>query len=333
MQVESALAKSSKEAAKKAKKDRQNGLIKIMVEDLEGLQSDVDETIKSGNSSADPELLESLKIDILAALEQVQGDPQSEESLKTVTRLSSNLQAVLAQDDLHVRETEEMIKEVEEDAPETGLHGKALGRKRSKSLHLIKAKSTRSSIRSIDENGDEEDGPEENDLRSRMEGTGKRLADLMSTFSNVGKLELNVRQLQEQMKVNASLQKQIHTEVTGVKSEVVDKADKVETEGHLAQKADLNMVQGLLKDLQSKQEELYHRTDPANMAMELRNQNIGNDAVDSLSAHLAQTVENFEKVKRDVNSKATSADVASAISGMQQKVSASKSRINNLSRL
>ena len=79
------------------------------------------------------------------------------------------------------------------------------------------------------------------------------------------------------------------------------------------------MVQGLLADLQAKQNELYHRTDPANLALELRNHNVGNDAVDSLSAHLSQTVENFEKIKREMNSKAGSADVAAAIQGMQQK--------------
>ena len=55
----------------------------------------------------------------------------------------------------------------------------------------------------------------------------------------------------------------------------------------LAQKADLNMVQGLLTDLQAKQKELYHRTDPANLALELRNHNVGNDAVDSLSDRTA----------------------------------------------
>jgi len=38
------------QAAMKAKKDKQTGLIKIMVEDLEGLQADVEETIESGNS-------------------------------------------------------------------------------------------------------------------------------------------------------------------------------------------------------------------------------------------------------------------------------------------
>ena len=48
--VETALAKNSKKAAMKAKKDKQTGLIKIMVEDLEGLQADVEETIESGNS-------------------------------------------------------------------------------------------------------------------------------------------------------------------------------------------------------------------------------------------------------------------------------------------
>ena len=202
--------------------------------------------------------------------------------------------------------------------PESGVHGQAIGRDRSKSLHMIKTKSTRSSIREDEEDEDVEATNEDN-LRSRMEGTGKRLADLMSAFSNVGKLELAVRQLQDQMKSNAALQKQINTEVVTVKTEVAVKADKVETDGYFAQKADLNMVQGLLTDLQAKQKELYHRTDPANLALELRNHNVGNDAVDSLSAHLSQTVENFEKIKREMNSKAGSADVAAAIQGMQQK--------------
>ncbi|GMI15464.1 hypothetical protein TrLO_g6597 [Triparma laevis f. longispina] len=319
--VQKALTAGSTKAAKKAKKDKQEGLIKIMMDDLEGLQDDVKATMESGASAADPALLEQLLEDIEKALLQVKQDPQSDATLMQISLLQTDLQTVLGQDAIVADKVEEGEDEV---VLEKGLSGHAAGRR--KSLALFKTRSHRASIEElgvttldgIDE--DEVQNSEEN-LRDRMKGTGQRLNDLMAAFSNVGKLELAVRQLQGQMEKNTTLQKQISTDTAMVKEKVETRADKVETDSSLAQKADLNMVQGLLADLQLKQDELYHRTQPEEMAKQLNKVGgIGNNAIDELSASLAKTVDNFGQMKKDLSSKAAVNDVTAAINGIQNSV-------------
>ena len=377
---------------KSAKKKQQDGLVKVMMEDLMHLQEDVEHTLnsKQDEDAADHDELEVLKKDIQDALAQVKANPHSDDSLKTVTRLSIHMQNVLAADDLKRMQIEnkgegsggvldegddgfeeEVFSEEEEEEVETSqgdTEGAAADGEGDGEPKMLRRRSTKKRKQSARSGGGEEstpqfrrtrshtlcdvkvvmtpqaksrrsslvaevdpeilkdiqepkDGPgdpsKEDNLRSRLEGTGKRLAELMSAFSNVGKLELAVRKLQEDMVTQAKGVKAIVKQTSGVKTLVETKASKVEVDSITSSKADLEMVQGIIASLQEKQEELFIRSDPKNIAKALESHNIGSSAVDELGANLSKTLMSIEGLKKDITSKANGADVSTAIMGLQ----------------
>jgi len=329
-------AAEGSEAARSEQKEAKNGaLLTTMVADLEELMVDVDNALDSEDGVDDPEALRQLEKDIQEALVSVKSDVKSDESLKLVSRLSMHMQSVLLKDEqepaapLGWRKTEDEEDDDEEEneqpdeeggppPPQEDASTPLVNRspqkgRRKTSLHTLPS-FTRGRSESIANKNNE------NNLRDRMEGTGKRLADLMSAFSNVGKLELSVRQLQDQMQATAKISKVLTTTTSTINNTVVSKADKVEMDSFLSKKADLAMVQEIVAELRSQNEKLLARTTPANMAKSLASENMSNNAIDELSANVQNTVMNFEKMKKDLSNKASAGDVANAIGNIQSSM-------------
>jgi hypothetical protein len=350
--VKNALAEGTDSAMKEKAEANQAAQLSNMVKDLEELMVDVTGATESlPEDEVDSAALKDLERDIREALVKVKDDVTSDESLNTVSRLSMQLQTMLLADEKAEKEAEdenplaipaglkrgktaaeeeEDNNEIENDETEDESRGNtpgvppplAEGDDKPMPMPMRRQMSKRkSTLRMIPVNRDRSDSASasnsENTLKERMEGTGKRLADMMSAFSNVGKLELSVRQLQDQMQASAKISKVLTTTTSNVSNAMDGKAGKVEVEGQLSKKADLAMVHEILADLNKRQEELFKRTNPAEMAKALAAENMSNNAIDELSSSLQQTVMNFERMKKDMTNKASAGDVTSAIQNIQ----------------
>jgi hypothetical protein len=331
------------------KEAKKASMVEAMLADLQDLHANVEAVLeKKENDEEDDVILSDLQGDMMRTISEVKAELENEEELgdnimERVSSLSIKLATVL-QNDTTKNERNEAIGLFEEgmqqtrlnsledndtdnddeDDPESGMlsvaghsmnssksgssspsrTGDALGRKTTlRQLTVVHDASTK-----IEEN------PFEKNLRDRMAGTGKRLADLMGQFSNVGRLELAVRQLKENEKTAVEQRDAMVVEAKVMKEQASLKANMVEVDGHLAEKADLKYVQSLLDELKNRTDALDELTKPENMMEALK---FSTNAVDELSANLSQTLENFTLLKKEVGNKAASSEVTSALSGIQ----------------
>ena len=353
--VQTALASGSAAAGKKAMKKKQEGLLKMMIDDLQNLKVDVQAMMKDDPDHQDAEYFQVLTSNIHDVLSTVSEDPHSNESLQTVTALHTSIQDGLDADDkttvIHEGVEVDSVGLGEGDTAAFGntaveiIDGTGAGERQKQrptvrramsfrdmktSTHkdpaalsrraTIKAQLDPALIEELSLVSGHEDGEVEDDMRKRMEGTGKRLTEVMSSFSNVGKLELAVRRLQRQVARERSDIDDLKEEANEMQSGLTSKADSSYMKSSLAEKADLAMVQGVLAELQSRQAELSEKVNPANMAKALQGQNVNSNAMDQLSANLTQTIMNFDRMKKDLNSKAGSVEVSSAINSIQSSM-------------
>lgn len=142
---------------------------------------------------------------------------------------------------------------------------------------------------------------------------------MMSAFSNVGKLELNVRSLQTQMVKSMQISKLLQKSTETSKNELVNKAAKDQLVKLDLQKADQDYVKHLFDGLKARTDEVWERTNPEFLQKTI-NDNVSMNGVDELTSNLQQTMQNLEGVKKTMGDKASSAEVSAALQELQHSL-------------
>ena len=314
-----------KQKSEGSEDEKKETIVSDIVRDLEILRLDVQNAVKEGDTE-NFELMNELDTDIEEALDEVRENPNSEESLSKVCRLSLRVQNVLHADDVElqrqqrgpspetVEEGEEEEEEEEEEERKEEEKKESSPRKKSEKLAR---KKTLAMIPVISP-GDIVDSNVENSLRTKLENTNKRLANLMSAFSNVGKLELSVRALQEQMAKNLDISSRLQILSQDNRNAIMKKAAVDELSELKESKADLDFVNHMLKGYKSQLDEVTARTNPEFLTKAI-NDNVP-AGMDELSANLQQHVQKFNMLKKEMGDKATTGEVTAALHGIQSSM-------------